>query len=72
MPGHNLIVGADNSHHGLFHLLLGESQRVEQASVGSLLHSGFYVITLHFDFLPFFYRLRNKTYSLFSYALVIF
>ena len=47
MSGNNLIVGADNAHHGLLHLLPGKSKGVEQASVRSLLYTCFYMITSH-------------------------
>ena len=48
MTRHNLVIGTDDSHQRLFHLLLGHSQCVKQGPVGCLLHTGFYCITLHF------------------------
>ena len=64
MSRHNLIVGAYNAHHGLFHFLPGKSKGIEQASVGSLLHTALNMITSHF--LTPSYRFLYKTKLLFS------
>ena len=47
MSGHDLVVGAHDTNHGLFHLLGRKSQRVKQASRRSLLHSCSCIITCH-------------------------
>ena len=54
MPWHNLIIGTDNAHHRLFHLLFRKPQGVKQAPVGCLLHTAFYIIASHIRTLSLF------------------
>ena len=51
MSWHNLVVGTDNTHHGLLHLLLRKSESIKQTSVGRLLGTRFHIVTSHCLFL---------------------
>ena len=47
MARHDLIIGAYNTHHGLFHLFFRHSKGIKQGAVRRLLHTGLYCITFH-------------------------
>ena len=47
MAGHDLVIGTYDPDHWLAHFFLCKSQCIEQASVWSLLHPFFHIITSH-------------------------
>ena len=47
MARHNLIIGAYDANHGLFHLFFRHSKGIEQGAVRRLLHTCLYCITSH-------------------------
>ena len=47
MAGNDLIVGTDDSYHGLLDLFVGKTQSVQQGTCRCLLQTTFHVITLH-------------------------
>ena len=58
MARYDLIIGAYDTDHRLFHFFFCEAKCIEKASMRCLLHSAFYIITFH---LFYFLSLYHKT-----------